>query len=192
LPAPIDSAAPMQLSLLTLTWGKVMKQLITSIVFAASVVFVVAPSTGWAKTAGVCNAEYKDKKADLKAQKITKKDFIKSCRAEPDAAPAPTQETVTEPAPVAPKPAPTPQKPVVVAPTTTRTSATPTGAGQFTTDTAAKAKCPSDTVVWVNTKSGVYHFAGTHNYGTTKSGVYMCEADTAAAGYRAAKNEKHP
>jgi hypothetical protein len=52
--------------------------------------------------------------------------------------------------------------------------------------------CGADTVVWVNTKSGVYHFAGTHNFGTTKSGVYMCEADTTAAGYRLAKNEKHP
>jgi hypothetical protein len=46
--------------------------------------------------------------------------------------------------------------------------------------------------VWVNTKSGVYHFAGTHNYGTTKEGTYMCEADAKAAGDRAAENEKHP
>jgi hypothetical protein len=172
--------------------GRNMKRIFAGVIFAAAGALVAVPSTGWAKTAGVCNAEYKDKKADLKAQKIKKSDFIKSCRAEPDAAPAPTQETVTEPAPVAPKPAPTPEKPVVVAPTPTRTNATPTSAGQFTTDTAAKAKCPSDTVVWVNTKSGVYHFAGTHNYGTTKDGAYMCEADTAAAGFRAAKNEKHP
>ena len=56
----------------------------------------------------------------------------------------------------------------------------------------AKARCPSGTVVWVNTKSDVYHFAGTHNYGTTKQGVFMCEQDTSANGYRAAKNEKHP
>jgi hypothetical protein len=41
-------------------------------------------------------------------------------------------------------------------------------------------------------KSGVYHFAGTHNYGTTKEGAYMCETNTAVAGFRAAKNEKHP
>jgi hypothetical protein len=46
--------------------------------------------------------------------------------------------------------------------------------------------------VWANIPSRVYHFYGTHNYGHTKSGAYMCERDTAAAGYRVAKNEKHP
>jgi hypothetical protein len=44
----------------------------------------------------------------------------------------------------------------------------------------------------VNTKSGIYHFAGTHNYGTTKHGTYMCEADAKAAGDRAAENERYP
>jgi hypothetical protein len=56
----------------------------------------------------------------------------------------------------------------------------------------ARARCPSDTVVWVNTKSNVYHFAGRRDYGNTKQGAYMCEADAKAAGDRAAKNEKHP
>ncbi len=67
-----------------------------------------------------------------------------------------------------------------------------TAAGQSVSEAQVKAKCPSDTVVWVNTKSGIYHFAGTHNYGTTKQGAYMCEADAKAAGDRAAENEKHP
>jgi hypothetical protein len=71
-------------------------------------------------------------------------------------------------------------------------TATATGAGQFTSDQQAKTRCPTDTVVWVNTDSGVYHFVGTHNYGHTKQGAYMCEADAKAAGDRAAKNEKHP
>jgi type IV secretory pathway protease TraF len=64
--------------------------------------------------------------------------------------------------------------------------------GRFSTDTAAKAHCPTDTVVWVNLPSKIYHFAGTRDYGRTKSGTYMCEKETAAAGFRAAKNEKHP
>jgi len=51
----------------------------------------------------------------------------------------------------------------------------PTGAGQFATEQQARGRRPSDTVVWVNTKSGIYHFAGTHNYGNTKYGTYMCE-----------------
>ena len=56
----------------------------------------------------------------------------------------------------------------------------------------AKARCPTDTVVWANLKSKIYHFSGHKDYGTTKEGTYMCEKDATAAGDRAAKNEKHP
>ena len=66
------------------------------------------------------------------------------------------------------------------------------GNNEFASDQQARAHCPTDTVVWVNTHSGVYHFAGTHNYGHTKVGAYMCEADARAAGDRAAMNEHHP
>ncbi len=66
------------------------------------------------------------------------------------------------------------------------------GPGQFATDAEAKAKCPSDTVVWVNTKSKKFHYAGSKDYGTTKKGAYMCEMDATAAGAAAAKNEKKP
>jgi hypothetical protein len=164
-----------------------MKRIIAGIVFSALAALVVAPPVSWAKTAKECNAEYKEQKDALKSAGTKKKDFITACRAEQETPPAPTKTVAPPPAP---EPvAPPPQKATVAPPART---APPTGAGQFTTDAAAKAKCPADTVVWVNTKSGVYHFAGTHNYGTTKSGFYMCESDTSAAGYRAAKNEKHP
>ncbi len=63
--------------------------------------------------------------------------------------------------------------------------------GQFANESEAKASCPGDTVVWVNIGTKVYHHAGTASYGTTKRGAYMCEKNTAAAGFRAAKNEKH-
>lgn len=43
-------------------------------------------------------------------------------------------------------------------------------AGQFADETTSKARCPSDTVVWVNLPSKVYHFAETKSYGTTKRG----------------------
>jgi hypothetical protein len=46
--------------------------------------------------------------------------------------------------------------------------------------------------VWANLDSKIYHFAGYKSYGNTKSGAYMCEGTTAAEGFRAAKNEKHP
>jgi hypothetical protein len=46
-------------------------------------------------------------------------------------------------------------------------------------------------VVWVNTKSHVYHFAGAPAYGNTKRGGYMCQADAERSGtFRAAKHEK--
>ncbi|SDR30184.1 hypothetical protein SAMN05444161_2682 [Rhizobiales bacterium GAS191] len=65
-----------------------------------------------------------------------------------------------------------------------------TSAGEFSTATQAKAHCPSDTVVWVNTKSHIYHFAGTRGYGSTKQGAYMCQAEAKSAGDRAGPNAK--
>jgi hypothetical protein len=63
-------------------------------------------------------------------------------------------------------------------------------ASQFTSEAGAKSHCPGDTVVWVNTSSKIYHYSGTPAYGTTKRGAYVCEKETSAAGFRAAKNEK--
>ena len=147
-----------------------------------------APSAAAAppvKTAAQCNAEYAANQAAIKAGGQTKRAFVAACRsgtetipaaAAAPAAPAPYQQ------PAAPAPPPFAPSPHVGA----------TGAGGFATDAQARARCPSDTVVWVNTKSRIYHFAGTHNYGNTREGTYMCEAGAKAAGDRAAENEKHP
>ena len=80
-------------------------------------------------------------------------------------------------------------KPEVKAPTPAPTA---TGANEFANEALARAHCPTDVVVWVNLNSQVWHWAGTKNYGTTKEGAYMCEADATAEGARAAKNEKQP
>jgi hypothetical protein len=178
-----------------------MRRVIASIVFSTVAAFAIAPSVGWAKTAKECEAEWKENKEALQAAKQKKKDFIPACRADQETIP----KTVTAPPPEPEKAVPPPaQKETVAPPPATKkevvtparvapaTTGTPTKANEFTAEAQAKAKCPSDTVVWVNTKSGVYHFSGTRDYGTTKRGAYMCEADTAANGYRAAKNEKHP
>jgi hypothetical protein len=156
-----------------------------------------APAATAGKTVKDCDAEYAANKDAIKAGGQTKRDFVADCRsgtekipsapaaapAAPAPAPAPAPAAAPAPAPqAAPAPAPIAPKPHVGA----------TGAGGFSTDAQAHARCPSDTVVWVNTKSHVYHFAGTHNYGTTEQGTYMCEADAKAAGDRAAENEKHP
>ena len=68
----------------------------------------------------------------------------------------------------------------------------PTTAGQYTTEAGATLHCPTGTVVWLNQETGVYHYRGSHWYGNTKHGAYMCESDSLSAGMRAAKNEHHP
>jgi len=47
--------------------------------------------------------------------------------------------------------------------------------------------CLFDAVVWANPASHVYYRAGARRYSRTKHGGYMCEADAAAAGYRASR-----
>jgi hypothetical protein len=58
----------------------------------------------------------------------------------------------------------------------------------FNSEAAAQAHCPSDTVVWLNTKSGVYHEKGMRWYGRTKHGAYVCKKEADAAGYRDTRN----
>ena len=66
------------------------------------------------------------------------------------------------------------------------------GENQYNTERKAWAQCPTDMVVWANTRSNIYHFRGTHYYGTTVVGAYMCEQEAIAQGMRAAKNETRP
>ena len=144
------------------------------------------------KTVKQCNEEWTANKATLQASGTKKKDFIAQCRSGGSAAatpPSPSQNPTASPqnrTTAAPTPAPN------AGGTSRAATATATGAGQFTTEAQAKAHCPSDTVVWANLDSRIYHFSGNRNYGNTKSGAYMCEKDGTAAGFRAAKNEKHP
>jgi len=35
--------------------------------------------------------------------------------------------------------------------------------------------CPGDKLVWVNTRSHVYHFQGERYFGSTKKGKFLCE-----------------
>jgi hypothetical protein len=150
-------------------------------------------ASGQAKTATQCRDEWRANKADNQAKGITEKAYVAQCRAGGTA-------TQTAPAP-APAPAPTAQPAPAAAPKTTAapapkpartTAAATTGANQFANEAEAKSRCPSDTVVWVNERSKIYHFSGHKDYGHTKVGAYMCEKDATAAGDRAAKDEKRP
>ncbi len=165
------------------------------------------------KTAKECDAEYAANKAAIKASGQKKKDYVAACRAgtttaSAPMAPAPAPTSYSQPAPAPaptptaaapssngwifpwqkpqPAPAPQPQAAPPVQPSTYNAPA-PAQVGS-----AAPIACPGDTPVWVNTKSHIYHYPGTRNYGTTKVGGYMCERQAMAAGDRAAENEKPP
>jgi hypothetical protein len=166
------------------------------------------------KSAKECLAEWRADKAGMQARGVTEKAYVEQCKvggAMPSAtapepkptAAAPTPPT-SRPTPTATQaaPAPAPQKPAPTItaapapapaqqPSPTKDSAT-LEAGQFADESSAKARCPTDTVVWVNLPSKIYHFSGTKNYGTTKRGAYMCEKDAIAAEDRASKTEEHP
>ena len=139
-------------------------------------------STGAARAESVmkeCGDEWKAAKANNTTNGMTWQEFLKQCRTQKESSAAPA---------AAPAPAPAPAQTYQPKPAPAQTAARATGAGQFTTAAEAQARCPSDKVVWLNTKSHIYHYAGTRSYGTTKQGAYMCEADASAAGDRASKS----
>jgi hypothetical protein len=177
-----------------------------SALFVAGLVSLVSLSPASAVSVmKQCGSDWKAAKAAGTTNGQTWKDFLATCRTQKEgaaapaaAAPATTVAAAPAPAPAAapapaPAPAPEPAKPAPIKPAAKpvkTASVAPTGAGEFTTEAEAKGRCPTDTVVWVNTKSHKFHFAGHKSYGTTKQGAYMCQADATAAGDVAAKGEK--
>jgi len=148
------------------------------------------------KTAKQCNEEWTANKATIQASGKRKKDFIAECRgiatSQTPPAAAPVRPTPSAAQPERTQPAAPPPSARITPPTRARATGVPATAGQFATEAEARNHCPGDTVVWANLESKIYHFNGTRDYGNTKKGAYMCEGDTASAGFRAAKNEKHP
>jgi hypothetical protein len=150
-----------------------------------------AATTGGQKTAKDCREEWRANKAANQANGVTEKAYVAQCRggAAPD-------QTIAVPPPPPPPAAAPPSRPAPPPPPAAEPApsvkANPVGANEFSTEGQAKARCPTDTVVWVTLTSKIYHFSGTRFYGNTKHGAYMCERDAAAAGVRAAKNETHP
>jgi hypothetical protein len=186
---------------------------VSAILIGGAMALAASGATGAESVMKQCGADWKAAKAAGTTNGQTWQDFLKTCRAQkegaaapaaapapapapaaaPAPAPAPAAAPAPAPAPAAAAPAPAPAPAATPAPKKTapaKPAVAATGAGQFAAEAEAKAHCPSDTVVWVNTKSHKYHFAGHKSYGATKQGAYMCEADAKAAGNVAAKDEK--
>ncbi len=159
--------------------------IIAAVVLGTFVALTAGPVS--AKTTKECDDEYAANKAAIQAAKEKKADFIAACKALAAGQTTPIGAAAAPAAAASPPPTAKPTPPAAAP-----AGKAATGANEFSTEAQAKAKCPTGTVVWVNLKSKIYHFAGNKDYGTTKEGAYMCEPDATAAGDRAAKNEKHP
>jgi hypothetical protein len=58
----------------------------------------------------------------------------------------------------------------------------------FASEPEAVRACGSDEVVWLNTRTGIYHERGMRWYGRTKQGAYVCRRAANAAGDRDTRN----
>jgi hypothetical protein len=122
-----------------------------------------APSTAASNQSVMkqCGAQWQSAKANGATNGETWPQFLKECRGRlASATSAPPSGGF---APVAPVPAPAPAN---------YGNAAPTGTGQFASEQEARYHCPSDTVVWANERSHIYHFPGTSDYGHMKRGAF--------------------
>jgi hypothetical protein len=159
---------------------------------------VGAPSAGQS-VMKICASQWRDAKAAGTTAGQTWPQFLSQCRARQTSTASSSGGFVPAPAP-APAPASASQSGSLFpwwqqsapssAPSPNGGTPSALQAGQFTTELAARARCPSDTVVWVNTPTRIYHYSGTRYYGHTLKGAYMCEADARGGGYRAARNRQ--
>ena len=160
-----------------------------------------APASGPAPNAGsgqsvmkLCASQWKDAKAAGTTGGQSWPQFLAQCRKHQGSAAAPSGGIA--PAAPAPTQAPASQSGSLFqwwqqsAPSSSSGATAAPRAGEYTTELAARARCPSDTIVWANMPTRIYHYSGTRYFGHTRNGAYICEADARAAGYRAAKNRQ--
>ena len=166
------------------------------IVFAA-VLAATATATSAESVMKQCGDQWKIARAAGTTNGETWPQFLSQCRAQLKSGTAPPSTAAPAPAPSVPTPPPTQATAPAPAPSPYASTPAPTGAVEFMSGQQAHARCPADTVVWVNSLSHVYHYNvvsshGRRYYGNTAEGAYMCDADARAAGDRPAKDERHP
>ena len=161
-----------------------------------------APASATASNVGagqsvmrLCASQWKDAKAAGTTGGQSWPQFLAQCRTRQGSAAAPSGGFAPAPAP-APAPTPASQSGSLFpwwqqsAPASTPGALAAPRVGEYTTELAARAQCPSDTIVWANTPTRIYHYSGTRYYGQTRRGAYMCEANARAAGYRATRSRQ--
>ncbi len=114
-----------------------MKRTLTTSLCAALVSMLAwsHPTLAQQKSIKQCSSEWTADKPVIKASGKTKKIFMAECRGVPVAA---AQRAGRSP---------------------------PSRAGQHATESEAKASCPTDTIVWVNLSSRIYHSGGSRSFG---------------------------
>jgi hypothetical protein len=59
---------------------------------------------------------------------------------------------------------------------------------KFSNEAQAQQHCPTDTVVWLNLPTMIWHYKGERWYGRTKNGAFVCAKDARASGARPTHN----
>ena len=59
---------------------------------------------------------------------------------------------------------------------------------KFTSEAQAQQHCPTDTVVWLNVPTKIWHYKGERWYARTKNGAFVCQKEAAASGARGTHN----
>ena len=147
----------------------------------------VAPTaTGNQSVMKQCGAQWQAAKAAGTTSGATWPQFLKACRTQLASTTSAPPQGGFAPAAPAPAPAPLPAPTQSGSPFPWQQPAAPPAGGAASTGGGAVSpqqaqyRCPGSTVVWVNEHSHIYHFPGTRDYGNTKSGAYMCEAEAQA------------
>jgi hypothetical protein len=168
---------------------------LVTIALAGGVVLAAIGASSAETATNKCALEWKAAKANGTTGGKSWKEFFDQCGTDQNGLSRSISLTPADPKPDAAAATPATAPPTAAAPVAPAAKAEPADKATarpqlFATEAAAKAKCPANEVVWLNTATKIFHLAGHEGYGKGAKGAYVCQADATAAGARAAKNEK--